>query len=79
MNVCRLRFMPVARSSVWPGDAPIWVAPFNSAAPIIQDSDTIAATCKLARYRLLSFPVYALECLLRLAREMDAESKTADK
>ena len=51
-----------------------WAVRFNSAAPMIQDIDTTAATGKKARYRLLSLPAYAVECLPRLAKEMDAEA-----
>ena len=52
-----------------------WAARFNSAAPLIQDIDTTAATGKPARYHLLSLPAYAVECLPRLAKEMDAETR----
>jgi predicted AAA+ superfamily ATPase len=51
-----------------------WAARFNSAAPMVQDVSAIAATGKPVRYRLLSLPAYAVECLQRLAREMDAET-----
>jgi hypothetical protein len=54
-----------------------WAARFNSAAPLMQDIDTTAATGKPVHYRLLSLPAYAVECLPRLAREMDAESRGA--
>ncbi len=47
-----------------------WAARFNSATPVIQDIDTMAATGKRARYRLLSLPAYAVECLPRLAQEL---------
>jgi len=52
-----------------------WAARFNSAAPQLQDIDTTAATGKPTRYRLLSLPAYAVECLPRLAKELDAEYK----
>ncbi len=54
-----------------------WAARFNSAAPMVQVIDTKAATGKPVRYSLLSLPTYAVECLPRLAREMDAESRGA--
>jgi uncharacterized protein len=54
-----------------------WAARFNSAAPMIQDIGTKAATGAHVRYRLLSLPAYAVECLPRLAREMDAEMRGA--
>jgi uncharacterized protein len=54
-----------------------WAARFNSAAPLLQDIDTTAATGKPVRYRLLSLPAYAVECLPRLAQEMDTESRGA--
>jgi predicted AAA+ superfamily ATPase len=54
-----------------------WAARFNSAAPVIQDISTTAATGKPVRYRLLSLPAYAVECLPRLAQEMDAESRNS--
>lgn len=50
-----------------------WAARFNGAPPVLQDVDTTAATGEPVRYRLLSLPAYAVECLPRLAREMDAE------
>lgn len=54
-----------------------WAARFNSAAPMVQVIDTTAATGEPVRYSLLSLPAYAVECLPRLAREMDAESQGA--
>ena len=54
-----------------------WATRFNSAAPLVQDIATTAATGKEARYRLLSLPAYAVECLPRLALEMDAETRDA--
>ncbi len=48
-----------------------WAVRFNGAAPTVQRVDTIAATGTPARYDLLSLPAYAVECLPRLAREMD--------
>lgn len=51
-----------------------WAARFNSAAPMVHVIDTTAATGQPVRYSLLSLPAYAVECLPRLAREMDAES-----
>lgn len=48
-----------------------WATRFNSAAPQVQNIDTTAANGKPARYRLLSLPAYAVECLPRLAKEMD--------
>ncbi len=54
-----------------------WAARFNSAAPMVQFIDTTAATGEPVRYSLLSLPAYAVECLPRLAREMDAESRGA--
>lgn len=53
-----------------------WAARFNSAAPMVQDVDTMAATGKQVRYKLLSLPAYAVECLPRLAREMDANARS---
>ena len=50
-----------------------WAARFNSALPMIQDIDTMASTGKQASYQLLSLPVYAVECLPGLSREMDTE------
>jgi hypothetical protein len=49
-----------------------WATRFNSAAPMVQDIDTKAATGKPPRYRLLLLLAYAMECLPRLAWEMDA-------
>jgi predicted AAA+ superfamily ATPase len=49
-----------------------WAVRFNSAPPQVQDIATTAATGRSANYRLLSLPAYAVECLPRLAREMDA-------
>jgi hypothetical protein len=37
----------------------------------------MAATGTAVRYRLLSLPAYAVECLPRLAHEMDTESREA--
>jgi hypothetical protein len=54
-----------------------WAARFNSVSPIIQDIKTTAATGIAVRYRLLSLPAYAVECLPRLAHEMDTESRGA--
>jgi hypothetical protein len=54
-----------------------WAARFNSATPVIQDISTTAATGKPVRYRLLSLPAYAVECLPRLAQEMDAENRNS--
>lgn len=56
-----------------------WAARFNSAAPLIQDIDTMAATGTMARYRLLSLPAYAVECLPRLAQEMDADAREVNR
>lgn len=53
-----------------------WAARFNSAAPMVQDVDTMAATGKPVQYQLLSLPAYAVECLPRLAREMDANARS---
>lgn len=52
-----------------------WAARFNSAAPRIQDIDTTAATGTTACYRLLSLPAYAVECLPRLAQQMDEDTR----
>ena len=54
-----------------------WAARFNSAAPMVQVIDTTAATGEPVHYSLLSLPAYAVECLPRLAREMDAECRGA--
>jgi hypothetical protein len=42
---------------------------------MIQDIDTIASTGSKARYRLLSLPAYAVECLPRLAIELDHDTR----
>jgi hypothetical protein len=52
-----------------------WAVRFNSAAPMVQVIDTKAATGKAVRYSLLSLPAYAVECLPRLATDMDAETQ----
>ena len=52
-----------------------WAVRFNSAPPQLQDIDLVAATGKAARYALLSLPAYAVECLPRLAKEMDAAGR----
>ena len=54
-----------------------WAARFNSAAPMVQVINTKAATGEPVRYSLLSLPAYAVECLPRLATEMDAETRGA--
>ncbi len=54
-----------------------WAARFNGAGPMVQVIDTTAATGERVRYNLLSLPAYAVECLPRLAREMDAENRGA--
>lgn len=50
-----------------------WAVRFNSAPPMRQLIDTVTSTGKPVRYELLSLPAYAVECLPRLAIEMDAE------
>ncbi len=54
-----------------------WAARFDSAAPMVQEIATIAATGTPVRYRLLCVPAYAVEALPRLAAEMDAEARSA--
>ncbi len=56
-----------------------WATRFNNATPMKQNIDTKAATSKPVRYSLLSLPAYAVECLPRLAEEMDAEERRAEE
>ena len=49
-----------------------WAVRFNSAPPMRQPIDTVTSIGQAVRYELLSLPAYAVECLPRLAKEMDA-------
>jgi len=50
-----------------------WAVRFNGAPPMRQPIDTVTSKGQPVRYELLSLPVYTVECLPRLAKEMDAE------
>jgi uncharacterized protein len=50
-----------------------WAVRFNSAPPTRQPIDTVTSTGQAVQYELLSLPAYAVECLPRLAKEMDAD------
>lgn len=49
-----------------------WAVRFNSAPPMCQPINTVTSTGQAVTYALLSLPAYAVECLPRLAKDMDA-------
>jgi predicted AAA+ superfamily ATPase len=48
-----------------------WAVRFNSAAPMRQSIDTVTSKRVSVQYELLSLPMYAVELLPRLSREME--------